>query len=271
MDSKSDDDSIIDINTISLLEIELIGKAFWELEPHLREKARDFASRLILQFSQSTFGDTHKHSTYVSKPLSGSENFLELDVESTIEAKIDNPLVPPIPWSYQRQTYRTPVVLLIDTSFSMTGFKLVMAGTVAATLARIVPMPDLCIIGFSKRPYDVKRFDEDIAPYHLIARVLNLTPRGYTNIAQALKVGRQLIADFPFDSKLILLSDAEPTSGPNPFVEASKLPSLDILLFPGGNEWVAKRLTLEVRKGKLLKLSKISLIPMALQTIFSSS
>lgn len=153
----------------------------------------------------------------------------------------------------------------------MTGFKLVMAGTVTATLARLVPMPDLCIIGFSKHPYDVKRFDEDIAPYHLIARVLKLTPRGYTNIAQALKVGRKLITDFPFDSKLILLSDSEPTSGPNPFVEASKLPSLDILLFPGGNEWVAKRLTLEARKGKLLKLSKLSLIPQALQTIFCSS
>jgi len=57
--------------------------------------------------------------------------------------------------------------------------------------------------------------------------------------------------------------------GKNPFIEASKLPSLDVLLFPGGNSWVAKRLTQEARRGKLLEISKISLIPQALQELFS--
>jgi len=151
----------------------------------------------------------------------------------------------------------------------MTGTKLMIAGTVAATLARLVPVADLCIVGFSKRPYDIKRFDEDISPYHLVSRVLKLTPRGYTNLSGALARGRQLMTDFPYNSQLILLSDAEPTTGKNPFVEASKLTTLDLLLFPGGNEWVAKRLTQEARNGRLRKISKISLIPQVLESLFS--
>ena len=249
--------------------IELYGKGFWALEPHLREKTRDFASRLILRFLQGTFGATRKLSTYISKPVQQSETFLELDIESTLESKIDNPLSQTIPWSFQRKTSRNPVVLLVDTSYSMSGHKVVIAGTVAATLSHLVPIPDLCIVGFARRPYDIKRFDEDIASYYLVARVLRLAPQSYTNLSLALARGRKLISDFPNTARLVLLSDCEPTMGKNPFVEASKLPTLDVLLFPGGNAWVAKRLTLEARQGRLLEISKINLIPQALQELFS--
>jgi hypothetical protein len=67
-------------------------------------------------------------------------------------------------------------------------------------------------------------------------------------------------------SKLILLSDCDPTFGKNPITEASKI--LDIMLFPNGNTWMAKRMSKEVMYGSVTEIHKVEMIPEILQKIF---
>ena len=67
---------------------------------------------------------------------------------------------------------------------------------------------------------------------------------------------------------MILLTDAEPTIGKNPFLEAAKTPLLDILLFPGGNEWVAEKLIFEAGKGNLYKINSLIDLPEIIGKLF---
>ncbi len=249
-----------------LADINLLGRAFWELEPDVRNKTRFFAAQLIVQFLEGAMGTARKLPTYVSRPIRDTDGFLELDVESTLEAKIDNIGGITHPWVYERRTASNPVILLIDTSLSMNGTKLMMAGTVAATLAWLVPMQDLSIVGFAHELTDVKRFDEELSVHSLVSRVLRLAPRGYTDIAAAINRGRQLSGEFEPHARIILLSDAEPTSGKNPILAARRLKKLDVLLFPGGNDWLGKRLAKEADQGTFTELKNTDDIPKVLQS-----
>lgn len=259
----------LDSNNV-IANFEMIGKTFWDESQNIRDKVRDLAAQLIIKFVEGTFGATHALPTYVSRPIKKDSEFFELDIDATLEAQIDHPGQKVQPWTFQRRTARNPVVLLVDTSLSMNGEKLLIAGITVATLARLIPSSDLVIIGFAKNVYFIKQFHEELSPYHLVSRIFKLVPKGPTNLAEAINKGAELIFPFNKIGRLILLSDAEPTFGKNPIPEASKLPTLDLLLFPGGNAWLAKKLVLEVVEGKLYVLDRIEDVPNALQKMFKN-
>ncbi len=264
------DQNWLDLDGSNILaNIEIIGKTLWDENISVRNEARNLASQLIIRFIEGTIGKTYSLPTYRSQPLSANNSFFDLDIEATLEAQIDHPGEIITPWTFQRRSARNPVVLLLDTSLSMNGEKLLIAGITVATLGRLIPPSDLCIVGFANNMYFIKKFHEEISPFHLVSRIFKLVPKGHTNLAEALKKGGELIFPFRNYSRLILLSDADPTVGKNPIIEASKLPTLDLLLFPGGNAWLGRKLVTEASYGSLHTIERFDDVMLALQSIFS--
>ena len=268
-DTEEIDQSNFEFGENSLFtNFDIIGKALWDSNPEFRENARKIATKLIIEFIEGSFGSTHSLPTYVSRPfVDGDLN--DLDIEGTLERILENPNQQIIPLIFERRTSKNPVVIMLDTSLSMNGQKLLYAGLCVAILSRLIPSTDLVVMGFDKEVYRIKNLNEEISSYHLINRLFNLKPRGSTNLSEALKFGGKLIFENPHSSKLILLTDADPSSGSNPITEASKLPTLDILLFPDGNEWLANQLIKEATEGNLYPMASLKDVAIALQLLFS--
>ncbi|MCY3413036.1 MAG: VWA domain-containing protein [Candidatus Heimdallarchaeota archaeon] len=275
----SDDEEVIDDNHMDeelddlekdLIDaMEFVGASLKNLAPSLRKRAKELASELILKFIQGSFTGMHSLPTYKSRPLGNTNTIFDIDLERTIDDRMDNPLGDYRLWVYERDSYSHPVVLLLDTSYSMSGLKLIMAGLTVGILAQLVPVRDLAIVGFHKYTYFIKRFEDEISPHNLINRIMNIVPRGGTNLTNALIKGGELIFSDYHSAKLLMLSDSDVNMGNNPILAAAKVPKLDLLLFPHGNEWLARRLVSETRNGRLFKLRKLQDVNTTLREIFS--
>lgn len=248
--------------------LELIGKVYWFLAPDLRKQARSWAARTIVNLVKSQVGTAHKLYHYRSvKPK--DEIFLEIDIDGTIEALLDDPLNPfETVRVFERKTGKSSIILLIDNSFSMSGKKLVMAAMAGCTLAYTLNPEEYCVIAFSTKPKILKRFQEPLPPVVVVNRILGLIPKGYTDIDKALRTAlKELSKEKNKTKRCILMSDCDPTTGKNPLVVASRFDNLHIVFNPkGGNEWFAETLARE-GKGTMVKVSKISDIPKSLTKI----
>jgi hypothetical protein len=258
-----------DENTV-FTNFNVIGKALWDENPDFRNNAREIAAKLIIQFIEGSMGKTHSLPIYKSKP-SNRGDLNDLDIEGTLENILENPNSPVTPLIFERQTSRNPVVIMLDTSLSMNGTKLLYAGLSVAILSRLIPSQDLAVLGFDKEVYPIKNLDEEISSFHLVNRLFQLNPKGGTNLSEALKTGGKMIFQNPKSSKLILMTDADPSAGGNPIPEAAKLPTLDILLFPDGNEWLAKQLIKESMNGRIYPLNSFQDVVASLQSLFSQN
>lgn len=252
-------------------QLDLIGRGLTNQSKEFQEQTREFAAKLIMKFLEGSMGKTHDLPIYKSVKVNTSEEMFEIDVESTVERYLDHPYEELQPWTFSRKKSRNPVVLLIDTSFSMNGQKLLIAAMVVATLGKLIPANDLCIVKFANKPEFVKQFEEDVMGHSLLMRILQLRPRGYTDLQQALAFGNRLVNPYVPHSKLILLSDADPTMGKNPLPEAGKIQQLDVLLFPHGNRWLGQRLAKEALRGNVQQLNKVNDVPEVLKLIFNTT
>ncbi|MEM2324955.1 MAG: vWA domain-containing protein [Archaeoglobaceae archaeon] len=99
-------------------------------------------------------------------------------------------------------------VMLIDVSDSMRGKKIIGAIEAAIALKRAIKRRgsgELEIVAFNHRVTKIKGVD-----------ILNLEPRGRTDIGLALKRAREMIAEKSGNRIVFLISDGEPTSSYNP-------------------------------------------------------
>ena len=248
----------------------MIGKTFWKNISEFGDRTREIATEIILKFVEGTIGGEHTLPTYISRPMQAGE-LIDLDIDATIEARIQNPMATEIiPWGFERQTSRNPVLLVLDTSFSMNGEKLTIAGITVGVLSQLLPITDIAVLGFNKEPYVIKGFDEELSKYYMINRIMNTQPRGGTNLAAAIGLAAELIFPFHPHGRIIMLTDADPTTGKNPIPEAAKLHQLDIMLFPDGNEFVAERLAFEAYSGAYHRIRHYNDIPKIIKDIFST-
>ncbi len=248
-------------------EIDLVGKRMDGSSKIFFEKSRDFAAKLILNFIQGRLGEVHSLPQYRSRSIKEGQELFEIDIDSTLEHHLDDPTMT-VPWVFERRKSRNPVVLLVDTSYSMNGEKLLMAALAVATLAKLVDPKDLAIVSFNDEVLVVKGFRDDVSGLSLLHKVLSLRPRGYTDLSKALDFGGRLVSPFVPYCRLIVMTDADPTRGKNPLTVAASLHQLDVLLFPMGNKWLGKRLSEEAHYGKTIELHRPEEVPEALKKIF---
>jgi Mg-chelatase subunit ChlD len=196
----------------------------------VRRRAQSIARRLSVRVRSS---DRHERSgtgRLVSAPYRDGSD--DIDLDRTLEVLAERP-VPEDTEIIVRQRVRArcAVVLVVDVSGSMRGDKaLTAAATVGALSAELID-DELAVIAFWKHAAVIKHLHQARAAPTILADLLQLPTRGLTNVAYALEVARlQLAVARARCRRVILLSDSVHNAGPDPRLEAARLPRLDVLL-----------------------------------------
>ncbi len=131
------------------------------------------------------------------------------------------------------------LLVMLDTSMSMSGPNRVCAALVGSVLARHCPGGELALVVFHSEPKLIIRFGERLKPLEAAYRVMMSPVGGITNIADALELGLTVIARSNHKSShAVLITDGERTAGPDPLYLANRFRKLHVALVGKRNlEW----------------------------------
>ena len=156
----------------------------------------------------------------------------ELDVERTLENITGKEFPDAGDWVVtRRQERRQQVVLMMDTSLSMSGEKMALAAVATAVLAlkmqgERLGRGDVRGQGQGHQPAGV-----DDSPEEVVRLMLEQPVRGYTNIAAALEVGAAELERGRNPRRAgLLITDGVYTVGEDPVPLAARFPRLFVLL-----------------------------------------
>ncbi len=163
-------------------------------------------------------------------PYRDSSDDIELD--RTLEVLAERPVPDDVDIVVRdRIRTRRAVVLAVDVSGSMRGERIRTAAATVGALAGRLDRDALGVLAFWSDAAVVARLGSPVTPGRLIHRLLALPTQGLTNLAFPLAVARRELARAPVhDARVVLLSDCVHNAGPDPRMEAARLPRLDLLL-----------------------------------------
>lgn len=123
------------------------------------------------------------------------------------------------------------LVMMIDTSLSMTGRKIALCAVGAAVLAFRLRAKAFAIVAFGSTAQVLKPLGASLTPQETIERILEAPVLGYTNIATGLQRGSSELRKGRAPLKAgILLTDGSFTEGPDPQTAAGGFRRLEILM-----------------------------------------
>jgi Mg-chelatase subunit ChlD len=130
---------------------------------------------------------------------------------------------------------RRSVVLVIDISGSMRGERIRTAAATVGALAAELVRDRLAVVAFWSDAAVLVPLHERAEPVRVLELLTQMPARGLTNVGFALELAkRQLVGVVPRESRVLLLSDCVHNAGPDPRLEAVRLPRLDVLLDTSG-------------------------------------
>ncbi len=200
-------------------------------DPGLRFYAERLAARAVLQRAARLVGPLKGATQTVREPLREPHSG-ELDVEATVDNLLGKPYPEPDDWVVRRRVDRRhQVVLMVDTSLSMSGENMAIAAVAAAVLALKLHPEDLSVVVFEDKATAVTHLDVPDPATEVVRRMLDQPVRGYTNIAAALELGAAELerGRSPRRSGL-LITDGVVTAGGDPLPLAHRFPKLFVLL-----------------------------------------
>jgi len=123
------------------------------------------------------------------------------------------------------------LLVMLDTSLSMSGPHRALAAVIGAVLAKQSPSGGLALVAFHSESKLLIRFGERVKPLDAAYRVLGSPLGGTTNISAALEDGLSVLAGSGNRSAhAVLITDGERTAGPDPCDEAKKFRRLHVVL-----------------------------------------
>jgi len=197
----------------------------------LRVYAERLAARAVLARAARLVGPLRGATVQVREPL--AEPYAgELDVEATLTNLAGKPWPEAHDWvGVHREERRQQVVLMVDTSLSMSGENMAIAAVAAAVLALKLPPEDLSVVVFEDQARAVTRLHAGDPPVEVVRRMLDQPVRGYTNIRAALELGAaELERGHDPRRTGLLITDGVATVGGDPVPMAHRFPRLFVLL-----------------------------------------
>ena len=199
--------------------------------PRLKGLARRIASAAILRRALDLIGPMRPAKRRISEVL--DQPFLgELDVEQTIENLTGKEFPDTEDWIIsRRQERRIRIVLMMDTSLSMSGKNLALAAVATAVLAMKVASKDLALVAFESTATALTYFDAVEPVDKTVDSILKRPARGFTNLEAGLREGRrQLSAVSAVNTATLLITDGVYTAGGDPTSEAARFQKLLVML-----------------------------------------
>jgi len=238
-------------------------------DPELLAYAKRLALRTIVRRVINLIGPARIPTRIVrTLHLPGVDS--ELDIEETAENILGNKTI-----DYQdliverRQPRKVACSLMLDSSLSMTGDKLAMAAACIAVLAEKMKTFQYSIITFSDYATVLKDLQRRPPLNSLLERLLDMTPRGYTNIEDGLKKGLSELNRARSVRKLgMIITDGNYTVGGDPTKMASLYPKLHVIMTQDydSKETLCREMA-SVGKGRFVKIRDFDDVPKALHSL----
>ncbi len=167
---------------------------------------------------------------------------------------------------------KASVALMLDTSGSMYGEKLVNAAIATAVAAYKLRNDEFSLIIFNTRAETLKKISQKVKIETLVEKILDLNPVGYTNIGDALEKGLEQLKKAKSKEKWgVLISDGVFNIGKDPRDIAKKFPKLYVLCLP--DKWKVGRIICsslaKLGKGKMTLMKSYNEIPTAINKLIS--
>jgi len=240
-----------------------------EHEAAVRAQARQIAARLSVPRPRHDASARRGAGSLASLPYRGGAD--EIDLDRTIEVLAGRP-VPDDEDIVVRDRVRTrrSVVLVVDVSGSMRGERVRTAAATVAALAAELHRDHLAVIAFWSDAAVVAPLGAPVRPLDLLDRILALPARGLTNVAFPLQLAGEQLARVPVrDARVVLLSDCVHNAGPDPRIEAARLPRVDVLLdVSGENDRELGRQLARSGRGRLAPIRTYRDVAPALRSAF---
>ena len=198
--------------------------------PALRAKAAEIAAKAILRRASRVLGASHKAAKVQREPYR-SPGRGELAFAETLENSAGKPAVEAQDIVVEvRERKRVSGVLMVDTSLSMTGKNIALAGVAAAVLAGKLEAEDYALVLFESAATVAKPMNVRLHLRQVVAKILEVPALGYTNIEDALARGLRELERGRHKQRFgIIITDGKYTAGGDPLPLAAKYPRLFVL------------------------------------------
>ncbi len=156
------------------------------------------------------------------------------------------------------------LLVMLDTSLSMSGRHRALAAVIGAVLARQTPSGGLALVAFHSEPKVLIHFGERVKPLDAAYRVLGSPVGGTTDISAALDRGlRLLAASHNRWADAVLITDGERTAGLDPCGLAKRFRKLHVVLV-GRRNVVLSREMAHLGKGLWSRVERLETVPQTL-------
>jgi Mg-chelatase subunit ChlD len=170
-------------------------------------------------------------------------------------------------WMDYTAPRRQAVVLVVDTSLSMTGEKLALTAVALAVVLLQFPDDPVGIVAFENEAKVLKRPEERISLQELLERFLDVPAQGYTHLEDGLKGALNLVRSIASSGQArppsaVLLTDGKYTAGRDPAFLAPRFPHLVVLKM--GKERASLELCREMAQkghGALREVGELESLP----------
>jgi Mg-chelatase subunit ChlD len=239
--------------------------------PIFRRLTRNFIIKAAMRISgRGLRGDLKRNAVYEPGM---SEFSIEKTIEQFLEQNSEHLKYTDIV-GIERNERKKTGVLMLDTSGSMYGEKLVNACLTVAVLAHHMRRDEFSVIIFNNDANVIKKIEANTEISELIEAILDMEPAGYTNIEAALKEGLKELGKKRQNPRKwgIIVTDGEYNKGGDPRPYARSFPKLHVIQSPSQNsarkkgERMCKDLA-RFGKGRYAKVHSHSEIPRVLMNL----
>ncbi len=249
----------------------LLAELTGATDERLREQARRLAGRVVVDVVRA--GAPRRSGVGRLRHQRADRSSGEIDLDRGLEAVAAARAqgVAPALGDLQAREWAKPglaLCLLIDRSGSMGGQRLATASVAAAACLWRAPL-DTSVVAFADDALVLAPQGSGRGPERVVDDLLRLRGHGPTDIALALRTARAQLDRSTASRRItILLSDARPTKGGDPTLEAAALDEL-VVVAPEGDSAEAAALAASVG-GRWTEIAGPASVPAALTEVLGA-
>jgi Mg-chelatase subunit ChlD len=241
-----------------------------QIRGHYKQTFREIARSTIIHSALRISGRGLRPETINQVPFSPGLD--EFDLDATLESTFDKPEY--ITYTdiigIERIARKKIGTIILDTSGSMTGPKLLTSALAAAVAAYHLRHDKYALIAFNTAASIIKPMDTSTTIDYIVDTILDTEPAGYTNITDGLKTAyTQYQRAKRRESWAILITDGIYNRGGNPEPHARKYHSLHVLQTPGTHpqsEQTCQRIA-QLGGGRHIRVEDHTAVPRALMQL----
>jgi hypothetical protein len=210
--------------------LEVFANIYGMLKQDVRALAVRIASRLIMKIARQ-IADTGYRSGDL-KLVRGFTDGAEIELDRSLERYSEEPergIVDNLV-SFRRSKEQLAFVMMLDHSYSMKGFKIILAAITAAAIAQHFKQ-DYAVLAFSNSVAVLKGIADSTGPEEVLERLFALELRGDTDVRQVLEAAMGQMDKFERKMGLIL-TDGAWNQGGDPLEVAVLFDKLSVIGFP---------------------------------------